>query len=141
MFYNNKLQILLSGLILLLGGAFLYYYYQFNPTTHTSHFVSCPSKTFLGLNCPGCGSQRMIHHLLHFNFGQAFRYNPLLFITLPFVLFLLIQTCVNLIFGTSYRTKLLYNNKFVWFVFGLLMVYAVVRNLPFYPFTLLAPPA
>lgn len=137
---NKKIKILLVGLILLLGGAFLYYYFHFNPTTDTSNFVSCPSKTFFGLNCPGCGSQRMIHHLLHFDFGQAFRYNPLLFITLPFVLFILLQSLVNFIFGTAYRTKLFYNNTFVWFVFGLLMVYAVLRNLPFYPFHFLAPP-
>ena len=137
---NKKTKILLVGLILLLGGAFLYYYFHFNPTTHTSKFVSCPSKTFFGLNCPGCGSQRMIHHLLHFDLGQAFRYNPLLFITLPFVLFILFQSLMNFVFGTNYRTKLFYNNTFVWTVFGILMVYAVLRNLPFYPFHFLAPP-
>lgn len=136
----NKKTVSICSLILLLGGAFLSYYFHFNPTSDPSNFVSCPSKTFFGLNCPGCGSQRMIHHLLHFNLSQAFRYNPLLFITLPFVLFILFQSLVNFVFGTNYRTKLFYNNTFVWTVFGVLMVYAVLRNLPFYPFLFLAPP-
>lgn len=123
-----------------MGGAFLYYYYRFNPSVDTTHFISCPSKTILGFNCPGCGSQRLIHHLLNFEFGQAFRYNPLLFIGLPFVGFILVQFISNTIFGTNYRTKLFYNNKFVLFIFILLLLYAVLRNIPFEPFTYLAPP-
>lgn len=137
---QTKKNSLILSLILLFGGAFLFYYFNYNPSVDSANFISCPSKAILGLNCPGCGSQRMIHNLLHLNFGQAFRYNPLLFISLPFIIILVIQFGMNLFFGTKYRTKLFYNNKFVWFLFGIIMLYGILRNLPFWPFTYLAPP-
>ncbi len=135
------MKILKICLITLFGGAFLYYYYTYNPADHSESFVSCPSKSFLGLNCPGCGSQRLIHHLLHLDFGQAFRYNPLLFILFPFVIYLCYIFLSNLSFGTKYRVKILYKNWFVYVIFGVFILYGILRNLPWYPFTLLAPPA
>lgn len=128
------------GLILLIGGAFFFYFYNFNPSDQSEPFISCPSKTLLGLNCPGCGSQRLIHNLLHLNFGEAFRYNPLLFILSPFVLYILGTMVSNLFFGTKIRMKILYQNWFVYLLFGTIILYGILRNLPWYPFTLLAPP-
>lgn len=60
----------------------------------TIYFLVDPSKTFMprcpfyeltGWLCPGCGSQRAIHALLHMNISQAFNFNPLLIIALPYV--------------------------------------------------------
>lgn len=60
----------------------------------TVYFLVDPSKTFMprcpfyeltGWLCPGCGSQRAIHALLHFNISQAFKFNPLLVIALPYI--------------------------------------------------------
>lgn len=59
-------------------------YYFFNPMGSVL-FPKCPFLTFTGLQCPGCGSQRAIHQLLHLNFIQAFRYNALLVLLLPIV--------------------------------------------------------
>ena len=128
------------GLILLIGGAFFFYFYNFDPSDKSEPFISCPSKTLLGLNCPGCGSQRLIHNLFHLNFGEAFRYNPLLFILSPFVLYILGTMVSNLFFGTKIRVKILYQNWFVYLLFGTIILYGILRNLPWYPFTLLAPP-
>ncbi|MBA5629373.1 DUF2752 domain-containing protein [Moheibacter lacus] len=128
------------GLIMLFGGAFLFYYYNFNPSDHSEPFLSCPSKSIFGLNCPGCGSQRLIHNLLHLNFSEAFRYNPLLFILLPFVAYISWTMVSNLFFGTKIRVKILYQNWFVYLLFGTIILYGILRNLPWYPFTLLAPP-
>lgn len=127
-------------LIILFGGAFFYYFYTYNPSADSGHFVSCPSKSILGLNCPGCGSQRLIHHLFHLNFEEAFKYNPLLFIFFPFVIYLAGIFISNLLFGTKYRVMLLYKNWFVYMLFGIFILYGILRNLPYYPFTLLAPP-
>lgn len=127
-------------LIILFGGAFLYYYYQFNPSVQKENFISCPTNKIFGFFCPGCGSQRMIHHLLHFEFYEAFRYNPLLFVLFPFIAYCIFILIANSFFGKSYRMMLLYKNWFVWGFFGLLLVYTIMRNLPIHPFTLLAPP-
>lgn len=130
----QEMKFLKISLISIVVGAFLYYYYNFSPVTESSKFLSCPSKMIFGLNCPGCGSQRMIHSLLHFRFSEAFGYNPLLFLVLPFVLILTFQFVSNTFFNTNYRIKLLYNNKFVWSLFAVLLVYMVLRNMDFWPF-------
>jgi|SRR5690606_20574980 len=135
-----KSKIIKFCLVIFFGGAFFYYFYTYNPSADSSHFISCPSKSILGLNCPGCGSQRLIHNLLHLNFSEAFRYNPLLFLLFPFVIYLVFVFVANLIFGTKYRIKILYKNWFVFLMFSVFLIYGILRNLPFYPFTLLAPP-
>lgn len=46
----------------------------------------CPIRTVTGLLCPGCGSLRAVHQLLHFRPVVAFRLNPLLMLALPIAL-------------------------------------------------------
>ena len=41
-----------------------------------------------GLKCPGCGSQRMLHALLHGDIAAAWRFNALLFLLVPFLIVL-----------------------------------------------------
>jgi hypothetical protein len=45
----------------------------------------CPFFSLTGYLCPGCGSQRAVHSLLHLDFLQAFRFNPLMVVSLPYV--------------------------------------------------------
>ena len=49
-------------------------------------FPRCPFLVATGLECPGCGSQRAVHQLLHLNIEAAFRHNPLIVLYLPYVL-------------------------------------------------------
>ena len=46
----------------------------------------CPIKALTGFDCPGCGSQRMIHALLHGDFAGAWRQNPFLIVMIPVML-------------------------------------------------------
>ena len=43
----------------------------------------CPFHELTGWNCPGCGTLRGLHALLHGQVGRAFAFNPLMVITLP----------------------------------------------------------
>lgn len=43
----------------------------------------CMFKALTGWDCPGCGSQRAFHALLHGRIGEAWRMNPALFIMVP----------------------------------------------------------
>lgn len=91
--------------------------------------LRCPSFALLGIFCPGCGSQRAVHSLLHGEFGAAFAYNPLL------VLMVLLSPLA------LWRPSLLSNVTVGRvLVFGTIL-FAVVRNIPFLPFSLLAPGA
>lgn len=58
-------------------------YFFIDPSKY--HMLRCPFNALTGLLCPGCGSQRAIHALLHMNISQAFNFNPLLIIALPYV--------------------------------------------------------
>lgn len=59
-------------------------YYTFNPEQY-SFFPKCPFHYLTGYNCPGCGSQRAIHHLLNLKIEKAFKANPLMILALPYI--------------------------------------------------------
>lgn len=65
-----------------------YVYYSYNPSLY-AFFPQCPFRALTGLPCPGCGSQRAIHCLLHLDVAGAFGYNALLVLSLPVVALLL----------------------------------------------------
>ena len=58
------------------------FYYFFDPGTHPG-FLACPFRTLTGLLCPGCGSQRALHDLLHGDLAEAFSHNALMISALP----------------------------------------------------------
>jgi hypothetical protein len=117
---------------LVLGGVFLIYY--FNNPSQNSLFLPCPFKLVSGYNCPGCGSQRAIHQLLHGQLAAAFKLNPLMVLSLPLIVYGLGTKVVNYIFETSYRVKLFYSNVFIFTYFAIAVIYWIVRNLSIYPF-------
>ncbi|MEO6038483.1 MAG: DUF2752 domain-containing protein [Saprospiraceae bacterium] len=78
---NNRL--LLAGICLaVLVGAL---YFRFDPDS--CPFPRCPFLTLTGFKCPGCGSQRALHHLLHGEVAAAGSSNFLFVIALPYLLF------------------------------------------------------
>jgi Protein of unknown function (DUF2752). len=76
-----------SLIILLVIAALLVFgfiYYALDPT-QSGLFPRCGFLTLTGYKCPGCGSQRAIHALLHGDVVAAFKYNALLFISVPWL--------------------------------------------------------
>lgn len=55
--------------------------YLFDPSK--GGFPACPFRTFTGMLCPGCGSQRALHDLLHGHVSEAWGHNALLVTSLP----------------------------------------------------------
>jgi hypothetical protein len=51
-------------------------------------FVLCPVRAFSGLACPGCGSLRGVHDLLHGDWRAALGHNAILPMTLPLLAWL-----------------------------------------------------
>ena len=58
--------------------------FRFDPNRYPFYPV-CAFHHATGLLCPGCGSLRAIHQLLHGHLATAFRFNPLLILALPFL--------------------------------------------------------
>ena len=68
----------LSGLLVAIGGAILF---CFDPSA--GFYPVCLFHQATGLLCPGCGSLRAMHQLLHGHLLAAFEFNPLLLLCLP----------------------------------------------------------
>ena len=78
---RRSLIIVLIVVVLLLFG---FIYYAVDPSASTI-FPQCTFLQFTGYKCPGCGSQRAFHALLHGDIGTAFRYNAMLIIAIPWI--------------------------------------------------------
>lgn len=72
--------LLVAALLLVLGLV----YYALDPSSSTL-FPRCTFLSLTGYKCPGCGSQRAVHALLHGDLVAAFRYNALLLIAIPWI--------------------------------------------------------
>ncbi|QWR78060.1 DUF2752 domain-containing protein [Candidatus Magnetomonas plexicatena] len=115
----------------------LVFLYCFTPEK-TLSWLKCPFLWFTGFYCPGCGSLRATHQLLHGHILNAIRYNHLLVLTAPF-----------LVCAFASRMSVLLRGKPFFNIFipsgwiNALVIYIVLfwflRNLHFYPLTLLAP--
>ena len=70
-------------------------YYVCDPRDASVPFLKCPFHWLTGLNCPGCGLQRMIHCLLHGDIAGAFHYNAMAFVFLPILVLLALAEWCN----------------------------------------------
>jgi len=101
-------------------------YFSFNPSKNAI-FPKCPFFVLTGLKCPGCGSQRAIHSLLHLNYAEAFRHNALLVVSLPLI--------IILIYAELKREKSphlyirLHNTTFIWSYFVIVIAWWISRNI------------
>lgn len=125
---NNQIKprawLVVSLILVLLGGAV--FYYLFDPME--SRFMpQCLFHRVTGLQCMGCGSQRMIHALLHGDIAGAFAANAFGLVLLPFIVFM--------IWTETQRTKRprLYQKVFspiaITTLIILLILWLVVRNI------------
>ncbi len=124
-----------AGVVAAMTGAFLVA--SFNPTT-AGFFPVCPLYRVTGILCPGCGLTRGFHALFHGDVLTALHFNALLPVYLFFFLYLfaaLIFICVR---GKGLKFPA-FSPAMTWSFLIIALVFTVSRNLPFYPFTFLAP--
>jgi hypothetical protein len=96
-----------------------------NDPSKTLFFPPCLFYKVTSFYCPGCGSTRACHALLNGNLSHAISMNPLLVLSIPVVIFMLI-------FPASTHIK--YAPHFAVII---LLAYWVARNIP--EFSWLAP--
>lgn len=109
---------------------------NFDPNAPGNPFPACMFRALTGYYCIGCGVTRALHALVHGDVLGALSMNPLAILLLPIV---------PLMIAGSYGWKprvlsplmaLLVEPK-LWLV--VLPGYWIARNLPWFPFSLLAP--
>ncbi len=64
--------------------------------------IGCPLKELFDIDCAGCGVTRMILSILRFDFYQAFRFNPCMFILLILFIIYMVYVGICIIFKKTY---------------------------------------
>lgn len=112
-------------------------YYKFDPEMY-SFFPECPFHKYVGLDCPGCGSQRAVHALLHGDLLSALNYNILLVISIPFLLIHFLLKALSYFTHKDFSWKIWYKPATPIVIMVIVLVFWVGRNIPVEPFTYLA---
>jgi Protein of unknown function (DUF2752) len=111
--------------------------YAFPPSEYR-FYPPCLVHLLLGIHCPGCGATRSLHALLTGNVPQAFAYNPLFVLAIPFLAY----AAAAFVYETWTGARAANLPVPAWALKALivaLIAYFIARNVDVYPFTLLAP--
>ena len=109
---------------------------HFDPNVAHGLFPTCMFRDFTGWYCIGCGMTRMLHALVHGDLPGALAMNPLGVLMLPLMALMVAWSqgwqprVLRPLMDVAMEPKL-----WLWVLPG----YWVARNLPWLPFTLLAP--
>ncbi|PYV14756.1 MAG: DUF2752 domain-containing protein [Acidobacteria bacterium] len=95
-------------------------------------FPPCPFRALTGYLCPGCGTLRALHQLLHGHLGAAFRLNPLSVSSLPFVGYSSLSSLLELITGRP-LPRVFVRPSFIWALLFAILAFWVLRNTPLFP--------
>lgn len=89
--HSTATRIAATSVAVLVAVIICIYYYGHDPSAGDA--PRCMFRIFTGYDCPGCGSQRAIHSLLHGHPLQAWHYNPFIFFAVPIgAFYLFIET-------------------------------------------------
>ena len=103
-------------------------------------FPKCIFHELTGLHCPGCGITRALHAMLHGRFGEAFGQNPLVVLCLPFIAYGVVIEGAAWLWGERYRgPRVRWPRWAYWPLMVTVFGYWILRNVPVWPFTWLAP--
>ena len=80
----SRRRAIVITLIMVIAVVAVTIYFFWNPATH-GFFPRCVFLNLTGLKCPGCGSQRALHALLHGDIPAAWHYNAGLLVAIPTV--------------------------------------------------------
>jgi hypothetical protein len=100
----------------------------FNPE-NAIWLPKCPFFLLTGYQCPACGSQRAVYHLLHFDLVAALRYNPFMLISIPYAIALVTVTWFDAKGKLSKLQKFCYNSTTVYTYVVLFIFWWILRNI------------
>jgi len=123
--FGGRFQVAAVWLIFAGAGTYLF---LFDPAKGT-FYPPCPFLMITGLQCPGCGTARSLHQLLHGHLVIAFELNPLVVTLLPVLILLLFHFSP----GSEKRAVSLTPAR-GWVLVVLVVGFWIFRNTPLYPF-------
>ena len=109
----------------------------FDPTT-THFFPVCPLYAITGFACPGCGLTRGFHALFHGDVVTALDFNALIPVWAVILSYVFVSLILQAVRGKGLPMWPT-NPRFMWVFMIVLLVFGILRNLPFYPLNILFP--
>lgn len=120
------LSILFLLILLFISYLFLIKKYNF--------YIPCIFKQITGFYCPGCGITRCILSILNLEFYRAFRYNPLVFLMIPF-LFIYIIYNLYLYITNNEDNFIKKIPRYIWYILLFItIVFGILRNIEMFSF-------
>ena len=115
---------LVAGTALVVLAGFIYYVF----IRITGLGIPCVFNLVTGLNCPGCGTSRMVLAVLRFDFNAAFSFQPVLFCASIPLMVCFVAMAVNYV-KKGTKTLSLWQNIIVYTTIVALLVYCVYINI------------
>jgi hypothetical protein len=102
---------------------------------HSSFLPPCVFHALTGLLCPGCGTTRAMWYLVHGHPIHALGENALSVLLMPLVVYDIGAVLTRQWITISSRLR----PWMLWSLLATVILFTVLRNIPGYPFVLLAP--
>jgi hypothetical protein len=99
------------------------------PPAQSAFYPQCPIYSAFHLACPGCGGTRALAALLHGHLSEAFHFNALITLLLPFALGYGAVCFWRLLRDKIYRWPQLPRTA-IYAATGAAVIFAILRNLP-----------
>ena len=135
---KRKRGIIVLLVVLPLFALMIYLAYSFDPNAENSLLPPCIFHETTGLHCPGCGATRSLNSLLHGDLLSALDFNPLFVAILPFLLLFIVDETYHFVTERHLISQRL-GPKMAWAAVIAIVLFGILRNLPFEPFRYLAP--
>ena len=120
---NKRRALIIITVVVAVIAAIVYFY--FDPSS-SRLFPRCLFLETTGVKCPGCGSQRAIHALLHGNVAAAWQFNAMVVIAIPLIAFYVVVSVLKDRWSRLYRV--LFSRTVLFSLVGLIVLWWVVRN-------------
>jgi len=126
---------------LLLGVAAVVVFLVLSAFKHPSDYgviPTCPFHAGTGIYCPGCGSMRATHYLVTGHPLTSLRYNPLVLLVLPLLVYSAIRWFGQVFLHREFPFPC--QTGVYWAVVIIFLVFFIARNIPLEWFDVLRPP-
>ena len=116
----------ISGLLIFLGAATVLFFFE--PGAYR-FYPRCLFYQTTGLLCPGCGSLRATHQLLHGHIAAALRLNALLVTAIPVGSWVVVRSFLRAKDNSIARLDL--RPAWLWAGLAITLLFGLLRNFPF----------
>ena len=99
----------------------------------------CTFRKLTGLYCPGCGMTRAAYSSLHGDVAHAFRMNPVGMVLFPIAMTGLGFELLGWVRNKPLPFRFNVGPRLAWTIAYGMIAFWILRNIPVWPFTLLAP--